>query len=93
MIPNSNRKDSGTVLYGLGFDGDGTHKHITRGDNFYLTGGSRKTHSLMVDNVMEFNRLLAKYGKKMEDLSREEYYRIVKEIGCRDINWLYGPIF
>ena len=83
---NKNRK---SVLLGLGFDGDEKHKYITKGDNFYLYGGSTKTHELMVDNVMQFNWHLKKYGKKMEHISREEYYNIIREIGGDKLNWGY----
>ncbi|MCD6460705.1 hypothetical protein J7L67_08580 [bacterium] len=78
-----------SMLFGLGFDGDKDHKYITKGDNFYLSGGSNKTHELMLDNVMRFNWHLKKYGKKMEHISREEYYKIVKQIGGDKLNWGY----
>jgi hypothetical protein len=77
------------MLWGLGFDGKESDKYITRGDNFYLIGGSQKTHEHMVDDVLRFNRYLQKYGKKMEDLSREEYYRILSEMGMNDRQWKY----
>ena len=86
-IPSENYKP---MLLGLGFDGRNPHQYITRGENFYLAGGSEKTHGHMVENVMRFNELLKKYGKKMEDLTQEEYYNIVEEIGSNKSYWFYN---
>lgn len=77
------------IMLGLGFDGEYPHKYITRGENFYLMGGSEKTHEHMIDNVTKFNARLKKYGKRMEDLSQEEYYRIIEEIGANRKQWLF----
>lgn len=89
MKPNHNTDDSKAMLLGLGFDAQGRHKYVTRGDNFYLTGGSQRTHESMVSNVMRFNELLRKYGKNMEHLTREEYYQIVSEIKSEKTRWFY----
>jgi len=77
------------ILLGLGFDGDPKHRYFTKGDNFYIAGGSKSTHETMIDNVMRFNHILNKYGKNIDQLSREEYYRIVQEIGENTIRWGY----
>ncbi len=84
-----NMPDYKSMLLGVGFDGTPEHKYFTKGDNFYLMGGSKSTHDLMLDKIMRFNYLLSKYGKSMDQLSREEYYRIVEEIGGEKIRWDY----
>lgn len=77
------------MLLGLGFDGKESDKYITRGDNFYLAGGSQQTHEHMLNDVLRFNRYLEKYGKKMDELSRDEYYRIIREMGAQIDRWKY----
>ncbi len=85
----SENKKQKPMLWGLGLDGETPHQYITKGENFHLVGGTQKTHEHMLENVMEFNHLLKKYGKQMEDLSRDEYYKIVEEIGGRRVHWGY----
>ena len=83
------KKEKKSFLVGFGFDHD-NEKRITEGENFILAGGSDKTHSRMLERVFEFNRILKnQYGKKLEDLSREEYYQIVRDIGDEEIQWKY----
>ena len=39
-MDNPNRKSIPALLVGLGLDNQDGHKRITKGDNFYLVGGS-----------------------------------------------------
>lgn len=73
-----------TILYGLAFDNKDKHKRITTGENFYILGGSEKTHENLVGKILEFNQVVKKYGKQLHDLSESEYYEIVQEISAKD---------
>ena len=67
------------MLLGLGFDGDDGHKRIARGDNFCLVGGSEETHDRMTETVVRFNERLARRGKELHELSREEFNDMMHE--------------
>ncbi|MEK7805904.1 MAG: hypothetical protein AAB258_04090, partial [Planctomycetota bacterium] len=79
---NNHKKSSkeNIILCGLAFDNKDNHKRITTGENFYVAGGSADTHGNLVEKVMEFNEVIKKYGKKLDDLSEAEYYDVVKEV-------------
>ena len=67
------------MLLGLGFDNRDGHKRITRGDNFCLVGGSEETHDRMTETVVRFNERLARRGKELHELSREEFTDMMHE--------------
>lgn len=71
-------------LYGLAFDNEDNHKRITTGENFYILGGSEKTHEKLVEKILEFNQVVKKYGKQLGDLSESEYHKIVQEVSAKD---------
>lgn len=90
-----NSQDDGSkgnsILYGLAFDNKDNHKRITTGENFYIVGGSPQTHENLVRNVLEFNEVVKRYGKKLDDLSEAEFYHIAKEICCGNekLRWFF----
>ena len=67
------------MLLGVGLDNNDGHKRITRGDNFYLAGGSEETHERMTETVIKFNEKLARRGKHLQELSREEFTDMMRE--------------
>ena len=67
------------MLLGLGFDNQDGHKRVTRGDNFCLVGGSEETHDRMTETVVRFNERLARRGKELHELSREEFTDMMRE--------------
>ena len=67
------------MLLGLGFDNQDGHKRVTRGDNFCLVGGSEETHDRMTETVVRFNERLARRGKELHELSREEFNDMMHE--------------
>lgn len=69
------------MLLGLGLDKDEGHRRVTKGDNFLLVGGSRDTHEEMQDKAMSFNGELQKRGKRIEEVSREEFREIADRVG------------
>ncbi|MCP4179378.1 MAG: hypothetical protein GY756_16590 [bacterium] len=66
-------------LLGIGFDNKDGHKRITKGENFYLCGGSEETHDKMVETSIKFNEKLESKGKRLEDLSKNEFTDILSE--------------
>lgn len=74
---NPNRK---AMLLGMGFDHADGQKRITRGDNFCLVGGSEETHERMTETTIKFNEKLARKGKHLSELSREEFRDIMHEV-------------
>jgi hypothetical protein len=77
--PNRRRK---AVMLGLGLDSDG-HKRLTTGPNFVLAGGSEETHEVMTEKVVKINEKLAAKGKRLEEVSREEFDDIADSVGLR----------
>ena len=69
-----------SLLFGLGFDGDDGHKRVTRGENFYLVGGSQPTHDRMVDTSLEINYELDRRGKKLDELTPAEWEEIARKL-------------
>ena len=81
----ANSKKPKAVLVGVGLDTDG-HKRVTKGPNFALLGGSAETHEAMTEKVVKINEKLAKKGKQLEEVSREEFDDIASEVGLRRDN-------
>lgn len=73
------KKAKGMIL-GVGLDSDG-HKRVTTGPNFALIGGSEKTHEEMTEKAIKINEKLARKGKSLETVSREEMDDIAAEVG------------
>ena len=84
------RKDSDEAplgikgLLGLGLDGKDGHVRISRGPNFYLYGGSKKTHQKMQETAVDFNDKVDRRGKKLEEINSRELDEIVQEIDKKD---------
>lgn len=72
---------SRTVLLGLGYDSGDGHIRITKGKNFRLVGGSEKTHEMMQEKVLEFNRQLDKMQKSLDEINEKEFFKIAKSVG------------
>lgn len=69
-------------MLGLGLDSDG-HKRVTTGKNFALLGGSQETHEEMTEKVIRINEKLDQRGKRLEQVSREEFDDIAHSVGLR----------
>ncbi len=69
-------------MLGLGLDSDG-HKRVTTGPNFALLGGSHDTHEAMTEKALKINEKLAAKGKRLEDVSREEFDDIAHSVGLQ----------
>ena len=75
--PKRTRK---AVMLGVGLDSDG-HKRVTKGDNFLLAGGSKETHEQMTEKAIKINEKLSARGKRLENVSREEFDEIAHDVG------------
>jgi hypothetical protein len=76
------RKKKTALLLGIGVDSDG-HKRLTTGSNFALIGGTEETHQAMTEKAIKINEKLAAKGKRLEDVSREEFEDIAQSVGLR----------
>ncbi|MBO7328752.1 MAG: hypothetical protein J6W00_08285 [Lentisphaeria bacterium] len=76
---NSDESARHAMLLGVGLDNTDGHKRITKGDNFYLAGGSEETHERMTETVIKFNEKLSRKGKHLQELSREEFTDMMRE--------------
>lgn len=68
------------LLLGVGLDSDG-HKRVTTGKNFALVGGTAETHEAMAEKAIKINEKLARRGKELDDVSKEEFHDIAREVG------------
>jgi hypothetical protein len=59
-------------LLGVGLDGKDGHTRITKGEHFFLVGGSSETHEKMQDWTIRLTERLKKRGKKIPDASVDE---------------------
>jgi hypothetical protein len=70
------------LMLGVGLDNDG-HKRLTTGKNFVLAGGSKETHEVMTEKVIKINEKLTAAGKRLEEVSREEFDDIAHSVGLQ----------
>jgi len=81
-VAEKHKKKKAAIMLGLGLDSDG-HKRLTTGPNFALVGGSHDTHEAMTEKAIKINEKLAAKGKKLEDVSREEFDEIAHAVGLQ----------
>ena len=67
-------------MLGIGLDSDG-HKRITKGENFALVGGTEETHEKMTETAVKINEKIASRGKRLEEVSHEEFDDIARDVG------------
>ncbi|MBR2441312.1 MAG: hypothetical protein IKB25_14030 [Lentisphaeria bacterium] len=72
-------KNNKAMMLGLGLDGGDGHKRFTKGENFVLAGGSEETHERMSETAIKVNEQLARRGKRLEDVSCEEFHDMVRK--------------
>jgi len=79
-LPKKKKAAAKAVILGLGLDSDG-HKRLTTGPNFALVGGTKETHEVMTEKVVKINEKLAARGKRLEEVSQEEFSDIAQSVG------------
>lgn len=86
-MPNKSGKSprkGKAILLGVGLDSDG-HRRITTGPNFALVGGTEETHQAMTEKAIKINEKLARRGKRLEELTEQEFDEIAHSVGLRRI--------
>jgi hypothetical protein len=71
------------LMLGVGLDSDG-HKRLTTGSNFVLVGGSKQTHEVMTEKAIKINEKLAAAGKRLENVSCEEFRDLAHSVGLTE---------
>ncbi len=69
------------MLLGVGLDNKDGHTRITSGENFKLVGGSAETHGVMQEKAVKMNEHLKRRGKKLDDITHEEFHEIADKLG------------
>lgn len=64
---------------GVGLDNEDGHTRLTRGENFFLYGGSQETHGRMQETAIKVNEQLSRRGKRLEDVSPREFVDLLHE--------------
>ncbi len=75
----NSKNTPGGIMLGVGLDSGDGHKRVTRGDNFYLVGGSEETHERMTETAVKVNEKLARKGKRLSEIDPEEFADMVRE--------------
>ncbi len=72
-------------LLGLGLDNSDGHTRVSKGENFFLYGGSKETHGQMQEKAIKINEQLKKKGKNLDSVSESEFRDIAHKVGLKDI--------
>jgi hypothetical protein len=67
-------------ILGLGLDNEDRHVRVTKGKNFEIYFGSESTHEHMQEACIKINEKLDRRGRRLEDLSREEFIDLVSDV-------------
>jgi hypothetical protein len=62
-----------------GSSADG-HLRVARGNGFDVVQGDEATHAAMLDLCLRIQRALDRKGKRLEDISREEFTALLREL-------------
>jgi ABC-type sugar transport system substrate-binding protein len=81
---NKSPKKPPVALIGVGLDSDGL-KRITTGENFALVGGTQETHADMTEKAIKLNEKLKARGKRLDNVSRQEFDDLAHEVGLKKI--------
>ena len=68
-------------ILGVGLDNKDGHVRITQGVNFDIFSGSEHTHEHMRETCIRLNEKLDRRGKRLDDLTRDEFTDLVAESG------------
>jgi len=75
MRARNEKEKKFAMLFGVGFDGRDGHYRQTKGENFFLVGGSDDTHRVMQDKAGSLNEELKSRGRRLEDIEDIEELR------------------
>lgn len=74
-------KQAKAHMLGVGLDRGDEHVRITQGPNFTVLMGSEETHDSLRGACMKINEKLRRRGKRLDNVSAEEFFDIVREAG------------
>lgn len=72
-------------IFGMGFDDAKGHQRVTKGDNFFLFGGSQETHELMQEKALKLNEQLKRRGKSLDSISLKELKELACDVGLHPV--------
>lgn len=78
------KKKGKAWLIGLALDNGDGHHRLTKGENFILAGGSEQTHEHMTEGAIKLNEHLKRRGKRLEDVSRDEFADLAHKSGLAE---------
>jgi len=80
--PRASRRSRVVVqgILGIGLDNEDGHTRITKGDDFFLVGGSQETHEKMQDFTIRLTEQLKKRGKRIANTPIRELRDIVGDL-------------
>jgi hypothetical protein len=81
-------KKNKRFILGVGLDTQDGHKRITKGENFFLFGGSKDTHEDMRGKVVKLNEKLKKKGKSLDTAESDELNDIAQKVGIKNFSTL-----
>jgi len=67
-------------LLGIGLDNEDGHTRITKGEDFFLVGGSQETHEKMQEFTIRLTEQLHKRGKRIKNVPIRELRDIADEL-------------
>ncbi|MCI0640065.1 MAG: hypothetical protein L0Y72_23455 [Gemmataceae bacterium] len=79
MARKTKSKPEVVGLLGVGLDNHDEHKRITRGEEFFLVGGSQETHEKMQDVAIRVTESLKNRGKRLKDASPDEVVDLIHD--------------
>ena len=66
-------------LLGIGLDAKDGHQRMTKGDDFYLVGGSEETHEVMQELAIRIQEKAKRKGKTIRELTTDEFEDFARE--------------
>jgi hypothetical protein len=79
MVDYNRQNLPDAMLLGLGLDAKDGHKRVTKGEKFVICGGSEETHDKLVETSIKVHEKLDSKGKRLSELSRNEFIDIIGE--------------
>jgi len=68
-------------LVGFGLNTEDGHLRLTKGENFFVHGGSQSTHSSIREKIQKFNLLLEERGTDLNNASEEDIAEVAQLAG------------
>ena len=76
---SSQKTEEFVGLVGVGLDNQDGHQRLTKGEAFFLVGGSEETHERMQDMVIHVTESLDNKGKRLQDAEMAELIDLMRK--------------